>query len=56
MRRGYDGVEGSIDRNYDEIEGATMTVSGNFKMLSEITTDKEVRFFGLFEYRRGHQH
>ena len=28
MRRGYDGIEGSIGRNYDEIEGVTMTVSG----------------------------
>ena len=42
MRRGYDGVEGSIGRSYDEIEGVTMTVSGNFNMLSEITTGKEV--------------
>ena len=23
MRRGYDRVEGSIDRNYDEIKGVT---------------------------------
>ena len=43
MRRGYDGVEGSIGRSYDEIEGVTMTVSGNFNMLSDITTDKEVQ-------------
>ena len=38
MRRGYDGVEGSIGKSYDEIEGVTMTVSGNFSMLSDITT------------------
>ena len=43
MRRGYDGVDGSIGRNYDEIEGVTMTVSGSFNMLSEITTGKEVK-------------
>ena len=42
MRRSYDGVEGSIGRSYDEIEGVIMTVSGNFNMLSEITTGKEV--------------
>ena len=41
MGRGYDGVEGSIGRSYDEIEGVTMTVSDNFNMLSEITTGKE---------------
>ena len=43
MRRGYDGVEGSIGRSYDEIEGVTMTVSGNYNMLSEITTGKGVK-------------
>ena len=43
MRRGYDGVEGSIGRSYYEIEGVTVTVSGNFNMLSEITTGKEVK-------------
>ena len=42
MRRGYDGVEGSIGRSYDEIKGVTMTVSENFNMLSQITTRKEV--------------
>ena len=43
MRRGYVGVEGSIGRSYDEIEGMTMTVSGNLNMLSEITTGKELK-------------
>ena len=38
MRRGYDRVEGSIGRSYNKIEGVTMSVSGNFHMLSEITT------------------
>ena len=42
MKRGYDGVEGCISRSYDEIEGVTMTVSGNFSMLSEIATGKEI--------------
>ena len=42
MRRGYDGIEGGIGRSYDEIEGVTMTVSGNLNMLSEIKTGKEV--------------
>ena len=42
MRRGYDGVEGSIGRSYDEIKGVTMSVSRNFHMLSEITTGKKV--------------
>ena len=43
MRRDYDGVEDGIGRSYDEIEGVTMTISGNFNMLSEITTVKEVK-------------
>ena len=42
MRRGYDGVEGSIGRSYNEIKGVTMSVSMNFHMLSEITTGKKV--------------
>ena len=29
MRRGYDRVEGSIDRSYDEIKDVTMSVSRN---------------------------
>ena len=43
MRRGYDRVEGSIGRSYDDIEGVTMSVSRNFNMLSEITTGKEIK-------------
>ena len=42
MRRGYDRVEDSIGRSYDEIKGLTMSVSRNFHMLSEITTGKKV--------------
>ena len=42
MRRGYDGVEGSIGRSYDEIKGVTMSVSRDFHMLSKITTGKKV--------------
>ena len=42
MRRGYDTVEGSIGRSYDEIKGVTMFVSRNFHMLSEITIGKKV--------------
>ena len=55
MRRCYDGVNGSIGRSYDEIEGVTVSMSRNCNMLSEITADKEVKN-GLFEYRRGRQH
>ena len=40
MRRGYDRVEGSIGRSYDEIKDVTMSVNRNF--LSEITTGKKV--------------
>ena len=29
--------------SYDEIEGVTMTESGNFNMLNEITTGKKVK-------------
>ena len=42
MRRGYDRVEDSIGRSYDEIKGVTMSVSRSFHMLSEITTGKKV--------------
>ena len=42
MRRGYDRVEGSIGRSYDEIKGVTMSVSRNFDMLREITAGKNV--------------
>ena len=42
MRGGYDRVEGSIGRSYDEIKGVTMSVSRNFHTLSEITTGKKV--------------
>ena len=42
MRRGYDRVEGSIGRSYDEINGVTMSVSKNFHMLGKITTGKKV--------------
>ena len=45
MRRGYDKVESSIGRSYDEIKGVTMSVSRNFHMLSEITTGKKVDKF-----------
>ena len=43
MRRGYDRVEGSIDRSYDEIKGVTMSVSRDFHMLGKITTGKKVK-------------
>ena len=42
MRRGYDRVEGSIGRSYDELKGVTMSVSRNFHILREITTGKKV--------------
>ena len=42
MRRGYDRVEGSIGRSYDEIKGVTMSVSRDFHMLGKITTGKNV--------------
>ena len=45
MIRGYDRVEGSIGRSYDEIKGVAMSVSRNFHMLSEITTGKKVEKF-----------
>ena len=38
-----DRVKGSVGKSYDEIEGVTVSVSGNFNMLSEITTGKEVK-------------
>ena len=45
MRRGYDTVEGSIGRSYDEIDSVTMSVSRNFHMLCEITTGEKVDKF-----------
>ena len=42
MRRGYDRVEGSIGRSYDEIKGVTMSVSRDFHMLGKIKTGKKV--------------
>ena len=45
MRRGYDRVEGSIGRSYDEIKGVTMSVSRHFHTLGEITTGKKVEKF-----------
>ena len=42
MRGGYDRVEGSIGRSYDEIKGATMSMSRNFHMLGKITTGEKV--------------
>ena len=42
LRRGYDRVEESTGRSYDEIKGVTMSVSRNVHMLSEITTGKKV--------------
>ena len=45
MRKGYDRVEGSIGRSYDEIKGVTISVSMSFHMLSEFTTGKKVEKF-----------
>ena len=45
MRRGYDRVEGSVCRSYDEIKGVTMSVSRDFHMLGKITTSKNVKKF-----------
>ena len=43
MRRGYDMVEGSIGRSYDESKDVTMSVSRDFHMLgSKITTGKKI--------------
>ena len=42
MRGGYDRVEGSIDRSYDEIKGVTMSMSRDFYILGKITTGKKV--------------
>ena len=43
MRRGYDSVEDSIGRSYDEINGVTMSVNWDFHMLSEITIGKKAK-------------
>ena len=40
MRGGYDRVEGSICKSYDEIKGVTMSMSRDFYMLGKITTGK----------------
>ena len=48
MRRGYDRVDGSIGKSYDEIKGVTMSVSRDFHMLGKITTGKNVKKFDSF--------
>ena len=69
MRGGYDGVEGSIGRSYDEIKGVTMSMSRNFHTLGKITigekvekldclsiaevVDKDVEVAGNDEFMRG---
>ena len=45
MREGYDRVEGSIGKSYDEIKGVTMSMSRDFYMLGKITTGKKVEQF-----------
>ena len=42
MRGGYDRVEGSIGRIYDEIKGVTMSKSRILHMLGKITIDEKV--------------
>ena len=42
VRGGYDRVEGSIGRSYDEIKGVAMSMSRNFLMLDEITIGEKV--------------
>ena len=42
MRGGYDRVEGSIGRSYDEIKDVTMSMSRNFHMLGKITIGEKV--------------
>ena len=42
VRRGYDRVEDSIGRSYDEIKGVTMSVGRNFHKLGKITTGKKI--------------
>ena len=44
VRRGYDEVECSIGRSYDEIKvkGVTISVSRDFHILDKITTGKKV--------------
>ena len=42
MRGGYDRVEGSIGRRYDEIKCVTMSMSRNFHMLGKITIGEKV--------------
>ena len=45
MTGGYDRVEGSIGRSYDEIKGVTMSMSRNFLMLGKITIGEKVEKF-----------
>ena len=42
MRGGYDRVEGSICRSYDEIKGVTMSMTRNFHILGKITIGEKV--------------
>ena len=40
MRRGYDRVEGSIGRSYDEIKIVTMSMSRDFHLLVRLKLAK----------------
>ena len=43
IRRGYDRVKGNVGKSYNEIEDVTVSVSGNFNMLCEITNGRDVK-------------
>ena len=45
VRGGYDMVDGSIVKSYDEIKGVIMSMSRDFYMLGKITTGKKVEKF-----------
>ena len=42
MRGGYDRVEGSTGKSYDEITRMTLSMNRDFYMLGKITTGKKV--------------
>ena len=52
MRGGYDRVEGSIGRSYNEIKGVTMSMSRNFYKLGKITAESNLLKRNILRYTR----
>ena len=52
VRRGYDRVEDSIGRSYDEIKGVTMSVSSYESCVKLLEGKEDYEDFGQFYTRK----